>query len=216
MSLNLSPIFELPRELIIKILEYTGNSEIHYERAIDCDIMYPELSDATNLWATCKYFDYLKELYYMVFHETEYEYIYTTVKLIGKNKENGPQYRFMSGHYAESNHLTGYSYLVDDKHQGCHAYATMLRSNFGINIVNNLAYELDDDTMLIIMKQIHQQWKDVDPISKKYICDFNNIHTECIYRIKTMLIRETIPPNSYTFILPEMEREPNYDKYAQM
>jgi hypothetical protein len=178
--------------------------------------MYPELSDATNLWATCKYFDYLKELYYMVFHETEYEYIYTTVKLIGKNKENGPQYRFMSGYYAESNHLTGYSYLVDDKHQGCHAYATMLASNFGINVVNNLAYELDDDTMIIIMKQIYQQWNDIDSISKKYICDFNNIHTECIYRIKTMLIRETIPPNSYTFILPEMEREPNYDKYAQM
>ena len=98
-------MLRLPQELILSILEYTGN--VYTGNAFQSFIFYVQdrLKEIFNLWATCKHFDYLKDKYYTIKRSVFTEVSIFTCKLLNKSQFYGYLYGFASNNNYSSKYL---------------------------------------------------------------------------------------------------------------
>ena len=87
-------MLSLPQELILSILEYTGNDFRSFEFYIQ-----HKLKDIFNLWLTCKHFDYLKDKYYTIKISRGHDVKISTFKLLNRDKLYGYEYEFSEKTY---------------------------------------------------------------------------------------------------------------------
>lgn len=92
-----------------------------------------------------------------------------------------------------------FKYYLNDVKYETHCYIDMIASNLGVNVVNEIVYDYEDDTMYCCARQIYLQMAVVDPGLKDIVDVFNKTGK------KLCLVRDKLTPNNYVLELPEMK-----------
>ena len=179
-------MLSLPQELILTILEYSGNKI----NIINCDdisqYLRDKLRNVFNLWKTCKHFDYLKDKYYTIIGEFPGDVSILTFKLLNPSKLYGYQYGFTTKYYSPK-YLTYCHYFSDGVLCENYLETSIKIPVHKIIYINNYHEILMDN----IANQIYNQWNNVDGVTKTWLLNNNS----------SILIRDSISTNKYNINL---------------
>lgn len=210
---------DLPKELVIEILSYTGRKH-ESDAVVDEDDdevtshTYPERRDILSLYCTCHGFSLLAHLHLVVTEDDDYTPSFVTIDIFGRN--NG--LCLLLGGSFDSKLLRGMEYLDNtrydiltrseiDKHVGDHIKMVVC-GNDGYMLANSLPYENMGDEFDKVLSDVHEQLLTMDPefmsfVSENILLDTQEYFIDRDHRSRVMLVREKVPSNTVKVSVPE-------------